>query len=346
MKNRLVFALILVLCLSFVIAGCTKKGGNKDGVVVTINGEDITTDEFNYYILMAKNTVLSAGGEDTKDYWKTTEIEGKNAGEVVKETALKNAIELTITAQKAIKKGADHSDEVKAQQRQNFIKQGFSGNEKDYLARIKELGLKDEAVSKVVLKDYLTTKLYSMIDLDKPTDAQMREYYDKNYMRAKHILIAFSNYATKTSDGSQQALAKIKEVKAKLDSGEDFDKLLAEYNEDPEMKSNPDGYIFKSDVMPKQFEEATRSLKIGEVSDIVKSDYGYHIIKRFDPSGCYEDFLNKKSSAIQKENSTGRDELTSFVQYSQIEKKVEEWKDQSKIEINENLLKSIELIKK
>lgn len=83
---------------------------------------------------------------------------------------------------------------------------------------------------------------------------------------AKHILVKDENIA--------------ENILARINNGEDFDKLMFKYTEDIGTQNNPDGYTFARGVMVKEFEDASFSLKVGEVSGIVKSDYGYHIIKR------------------------------------------------------------------
>ena len=90
--------------------------------------------------------------------------------------------------------------------------------------------------------------------------------YEDNYVRAKHILVDDEATAEK--------------VLAKIAAGEDFDALLAEYGKDPGMEANKDGYTFSYGKMVKPFEDAAFSLEIGEISQPVESDLGYHIIKR------------------------------------------------------------------
>ena len=78
--------------------------------------------------------------------------------------------------------------------------------------------------------------------------------------------------------------ATAKQVEEKLKAGEDFDKLLAEYGTDPGMQGeeNPNGYLVGEGAnFVTAFLDAALALeKEGDLSDIVKSDYGYHIIKR------------------------------------------------------------------
>lgn len=92
------------------------------------------------------------------------------------------------------------------------------------------------------------------------------KYYKENYICAKHILV------------EDKALAE--EILKKLNDGADFDALIKEYGIDPGMKQNPKGYIFTKGEMVEPFENAAFSLKEGEISGIVESSFGYHIIKR------------------------------------------------------------------
>ena len=342
-RELLAVILASVLALS-VLAGCGEQAKKEEKVVVTVNGEDITEGEFMYYLLIAKNTIISAGdGEDNEEYWKTTEIEGKNAGDVARETALKNAVELTVMAQKALEMGVDNSDHILRQKRADFIKQSFGGNEKDYLSRIGELGLTDENVTKVIVKDYLAGELSGKVDIAEPSDEQVREYYDKNYYRAKHILIAFANYESEGTDGHKEALKKAEEVKVLLDSGRDFEALIPEYNEDTAINDSKMGYVFTKDEMVKPFEEATKALAVGEISDIVETDYGYHIIKRLDSASVYDEFLSSKSMLDQNGEKTGKDEIINFARQEQLNVMVEQWKDESDIKTNDDVLKAVPL---
>ena len=83
----------------------------------------------------------------------------------------------------------------------------------------------------------------------------------------------------------------------KAKSGEDFDKLVEEYNEDPGQTKA--GYTFANDgTMVQSFADAAFKTEVGKISDIVESLYGYHIIKRVDRVISFEeysDFISKNS---------------------------------------------------
>ena len=111
---------------------------------------------------------------------------------------------------------------------------------------------------------------------------QTLESFNANdIVRAKHILIKFptnEDNSDVTDEQKATAYAKATEVLEKAHSGQDFDELVAQYNEDTGMPET--GYYFGRNEMVKSFEDATYALTEGNISDIIESPYGYHIIKR------------------------------------------------------------------
>ena len=100
-------------------------------------------------------------------------------------------------------------------------------------------------------------------------DDEKLDEISKDYIiqvSARHILV------------KDETLAK--EVLAKVKAGEDFTVLAKEYSEDPSVADNDgDMGYFPRGVMVPEFEEAAFALEVGEISELVKTDYGYHIIK-------------------------------------------------------------------
>lgn len=97
-------------------------------------------------------------------------------------------------------------------------------------------------------------------------------------IKASHILVSF-NTPEGTTD-SLAALARVDSVMARLKSGEDFAQLAILYSDDTGSKPNGgDLGFFERRQMVKEFDETAFDLNVGEVSGIVKTAYGYHIIK-------------------------------------------------------------------
>ncbi|MBR3933063.1 MAG: peptidylprolyl isomerase [Clostridia bacterium] len=119
------------------------------------------------------------------------------------------------------------------------------------------------------ITDYVITYLESDEALDKALSI-----YENEFVTAKHILFLCDD--TNKADVKKTAQETLK----KLKSGADFDTLMNELSEDPGLIQYPDGYTFTYGEMVKEFEDASFALKEGEMSELVETSYGYHIIKR------------------------------------------------------------------
>jgi parvulin-like peptidyl-prolyl isomerase len=127
-------------------------------------------------------------------------------------------------------------------------------------------------------------------DQAKVDDAAVQKYYDEHKsdyetVRASHILIRVKGAPMQAAPGKEeltdeQALAKAQDVEKKIAAGEDF-ATLAKANSDDTGSAAKGGDLgeFKKGMMVPPFEKAAFAAKVGEVTDPVKSPFGYHIIK-------------------------------------------------------------------
>src|SRR5260370_23096101 len=122
------------------------------------------------------------------------------------------------------------------------------------------------------------------------TDADVKKFYDDNpakfeqpeMVRASHILLGTKDQSSGTDLSDDQKKAKRKQIDDILKrarDGEDFAKLAKEYSEDPGSKDKGGEYTFPRGQMVPEFEAAAFSLKTNQVSDVVTTQFGYHIIK-------------------------------------------------------------------
>ncbi len=148
-------------------------------------------------------------------------------------------------------------------------------------AMMQQLGISDEkAFRDIILKSvyyqYAVTDAnalpyYTPTEEDLAAQLAKTEYATGRWMKAKHILIM----NTEDDSALKQAEDILKQLKK---NPEDFDKLMAEHSQDPGSKTYPEGYLFKEGDMVTEFYEGTLPLDEGEISGIVESAYGYHII--------------------------------------------------------------------
>ena len=131
-------------------------------------------------------------------------------------------------------------------------------------------GYKTEDDFKRALKLNLLQEKAAIADI-KVTDKELKDAYNKAKpeIKARHILVADEKTA--------------KEVKAKLDKGEDFAKLAKQYSTDTgsAQKGGDLGWFGAGKMLP-EFETAAYKLKKNEISAPIKSQYGYHIIQLLD----------------------------------------------------------------
>ena len=116
-------------------------------------------------------------------------------------------------------------------------------------------------------------------------DKKIKAYFDENKVaydgsevRASHILV--DTREMKTDAELAQALEKIKKIKAEVDSGKDFAEVARQYSDCPSKDKGGDLSFFKrKGQMVEPFAAAAFALKVGQLSDPVKTPFGYHIIK-------------------------------------------------------------------
>jgi len=99
----------------------------------------------------------------------------------------------------------------------------------------------------------------------------------------------------------------------RIHAGEDFDDLMFEYSQDPGLWGSPQGYTFLGHQFVPEFTDATLGLEIGEVSGLVESTHGFHIIMRIEPDleaemggAEEEDLLGAKHILIQDPTEEAR----------------------------------------
>jgi len=187
-----------------------------------------------------------------------------------------------------LKRSADikvTDDEVKAQWER--IKGNF-GSEEELKKQVEAAG---ETLDKVKqgLHDRLAEEHWideQVKDKVTVSDADAEAFYKKNpdafhspeQVRASHILVAVGKDAKPEEVAVKQKAAQ--DIAARVKKGEDFAKLAKELSEDPSAKQNSgDLDFFTQDKMVPEFSKAAFAMKKDEISDPVRSDFGFHVIK-------------------------------------------------------------------
>ncbi len=141
----------------------------------------------------------------------------------------------------------------------------------------------DEVTKQILAQAYLEKKL---LNQQRVSEEEVKAYYEKHRekyqepraVRARHILIEVPQGATPEQE--KEALKKAQRLRERILKGEDFAKLAQKYSADPGTKEKGGELgFFTQGQMVKEFEEAAFRLKPGEISEPVRTPFGYHLIQ-------------------------------------------------------------------
>jgi peptidyl-prolyl cis-trans isomerase C len=160
-------------------------------------------------------------------------------------------------------------------------------DDKAYQQTLNEMGFTEETLT-TQIQDGLTIK--QLIDKEviqklSLSDQQVRAYYDDNpnlfrrpeQVKASHILVQVPENADEAKRA--EALATIQALKARIDNGENFATLAMEHSDCPSKAKGGDLGFFGREQMVKPFSDAAFALQPGQISDVVQTRFGYHLIR-------------------------------------------------------------------
>ena len=263
---------------------------------VKVDGIDVPMDMYFYNLCYAASymeSYMNMYGMDLD--WSMELQEGETVLDVTKDSILENTKSFAVIEKLAQENNVILDEaalsELEAERAETVES---LGGEESYRAELAKLGLSEETYDRMCRSDYLYSALEELAATEGSslyaTDEQLIAYAaEQGYMTADHILLLtrdMSTYQELDDETKAEKKALAEELKAKLDAytGDDligyFTELADEYSEDSGRAGNPEGYTFGSGQMVEEFESAAAALGEGEVSEIVESYYGYHIILR------------------------------------------------------------------
>ena len=290
MKKYIKLTSVLLICI-LMLCSISACSGNKYALM--IGDVKITPEQYKTVAISIKSQFLSSNGlEDTSDLWtkpiSTTDT--TLAKDYVDAMVQSYFIEYTLYSIHFDELGLkiDQSTEDKIQKSLKELVAQY-GSIEEINKTLEPQGFsyeqyKEQFYNEAKKNEVILHYFGSQSKINPTSYEDLELYYNEYYTKVKHIF-----FSTKDSSQNDYSNSKKEEIGKKAKSvydrimaGEDYDKLLEEFNEDPKMALSPNGYIFSTEdtSYTKAFHNAAFDMKFGEVR-LVQSKDGFHIMKRY-----------------------------------------------------------------
>lgn len=257
----------------FLISGC-KSNGEK--FIAKVDDEGITEEEFEMDFKVYKNIHERQRGSDALS--QIVE-DGRTLGEKLKEDIVNKLIMERIIAKETEKMGISLSQEELDEKVEEFI--ALAGGQDQYDEFLETSDITDEYYKESLRKELLTnkhkTELLKGITIE---EEDAKNYFESN--KEDLVVIKPSLILVKTEEEGEEVLKR-------LERGEDFAELAKEISIDKRsaLKGGDLGYLSRG-TMIADFEQVAFNLEVGEVSELTKTEVGYHIIYLEDRKDTFE----------------------------------------------------------
>ena len=292
-RGRWFWALVTVMSLAWIaLPALAAEKESSEGKVAVVNGSVITQEDFDREMTLVLQRLASMGRS-----FDDSQVLG------IKKEVLEGLIAAELLYQESQRKGIKVEEAAINEQLETLRKRFPS--EDEFKGALIKMNLSEAEVKSQIKRGLTIEQLITEQFVEKVTvsGTEVKGYYDSHpdsfkqpeQVQASHILIKVDPEA----EESQRAAArkKIEEIQQKLREGEDFAALAKAFSEGPSSAKGGDLGYFRRGQMLKPFEEAAFALRPGEVSEVVETRFGYHLIKVMDkkPETAipYEDIKEK-----------------------------------------------------
>jgi peptidyl-prolyl cis-trans isomerase C len=279
-----------------------KKPADTEKKIAVVNGVVISQIQFDNELKIYLRRVSRQGQQVSDDRLAA-----------VKKDVLEGLIERELLYQKSRKIGIQITDQAVDEQLAD-IKKRFPG-EQDYKNALSAMNLTEDEVKTQIsrglaIRELINQEIMSKISV---SDEESKAFYDANpqifkqpeQVKASHILIKVKADATDAQKA--EARKKINDIQQKLKAGGDFADLAKEFSEGPSNVRGGDLGYFRRGQMVKPFEDAAFAMQTNEVSDVVETRFGYHLIKVYDKKPeqivAYADVKEKLGQRMKQEKA-------------------------------------------
>lgn len=267
---------VLILLEVFVLTGCKKDSvkvvlttGFEEDVVFKIEDISCTKPEIMVYLVNIENVYDEVFGTNIWDVpYNDGTVESQYKESILARLAQIKAMNL-FARDKGIELSEDEEKLVN-KAAENYY-ESLSPEEINYLSVDQEL------IAKMYREYAVANKVYGLVTEEvnpEISDDEARTVTVRSILIKTYSMDDFGNRIEYAQGMKDDALRRAQQISARIKAGEEFEILAADFNEDE--KSS---YSFSRGVMPKEIEDAAFNMSEDEVSDVIATEYGYHIIK-------------------------------------------------------------------
>jgi foldase protein PrsA len=308
-----IIALLAALALAVAAAGCGGDGGDDDAsdidvppnAIAVVGDREVTKEEYDRLLASAEKT------------YEARDQEFPAAG-TPEFAQLRNAIVRSLVEQKQFEIAAEEldvtvTDEDVDKRLDELKQQFFEGDEQKYKDELEAQGLTEEQVRTDLRTRILSEEVFKKVTSQvKVTDEDIQAYYDENK----------AQFETPASREVRHILVKTKaradQLHTQLAAGADFAKLARQFSQDPASKKEGGKFNAQQGATVAPFDKVAFDLDTGELSEPVKTQFGWHIIE------AVGDIQEKSTQDLSEVEGQIRDTLLEEKKNTRINEWIEE----------------------
>lgn len=277
-QKKCLSLIVGIICVVLIVSSSAANNESKSNdVIAVVNGTFLSRADFDREMNRVMMQIIQRGR--SPESFNATQLEKEvlesmiNRELLIQESRTKN-IQVT---EKEIN---DYYEKVRSQySTEDEFKKALAD------MNLSEADIRNKIKDEIVFQRFIDTQFVQKVTI---SDKELEDFYEKHpemfkqpeQVRARHILIKVD--AKATDEEKAQAKKKLLEIEERLKKGEDFPTLAKEFSQCPSAAQEGDLGYFGRGQMVKPFEDAAFSLKPGQMSSIVETPFGYHLINVID----------------------------------------------------------------
>ena len=301
-SKKVLLTMMLVLCMT--LAGCGSE--YEEEPWLQVGDTSVMEDEVMLYMIRTYGEFEELGGQDV---WLAEDFSGgKAASEVAKQAAIDNLIRIKVLTNKAMELGItleDVDEQDLSLQADRFIDglspgfiESFDFDRNEVTAVVRENYLASRIEERTMLDFTSNPEDESAIMLENTEYAALSTFEPREVLttyRFHHLLVRThtrdqaGEWKPKSLDEQEEAAGRVEQAYEEIRNGLPFEEAVVLYSDNDYITDDPDGILVSKVQLPVLYMNAVDALELGQWTDILRGEYGYHVL-----------FLSEKNEPTQE----------------------------------------------